>query len=411
MSDEPRGKYDEPVEPLPPPRWHRRQVLAGGLLFIAVAVSLYYGSPWILPPWIAEGPMVQQPHPHGALLVWYTSRPANCSLAVLDGDTEIAAAVESDGRRHLARIDGLPPAAEAEYEIRIGARRLFRGALRTARPESSPFRFLVFGDSGKGSRAQYQLAALMEQRDADFLVHTGDIVYPGGERWRYSNRYFRPYRDLLPRIAFWPSLGNHDVSEPELGAAYDEVFELPANGPPGLPPGRNYGFDYGAARFAIIDSNLDEATLREQVAPWLVEFFAQRDATWRFVVFHHSPYTVGPHRPNEMLQRAVVPAFEQAEVDVVFTGHDHLYCRTLPLLGGAVVEPGEGIVYVVSGAGGARLYQAVPEEERPRYIAAFHDATHSFTEIDIEGDRLTLRQIILGGLVVDEWSLPARTRQ
>jgi 3',5'-cyclic AMP phosphodiesterase CpdA len=154
----------------------------------------------------------------------------------------------------------------------------------------------------------------------------------------------------------------------------------------------------------VVDSNLDEAALRDHVAPWLAEVLGEPDARWKFVVFHHPPYTGGAYQPDERIQRTLVPVFEATGVDIVFNGHDHMYERTHPIRNGEAAEDGDGVVYVVSGAGGARLYEALPIDQRPPYLAALYNETHSFTKVSISGNQLTLEQIALGGETVDQWT-------
>jgi hypothetical protein len=67
---------------------------------------------------------------------------------------------------------------------------------------------------------------------------------------------------------------------------------------------------------------------------------------WRVVVLHHGPWSHGPHGPNTRLIEAGVPELlERGGVDLVVSGHDHVYER------GA----SGAIKYVVSGGGGAPL--------------------------------------------------------
>jgi 3',5'-cyclic AMP phosphodiesterase CpdA len=187
-----------------------------------------------------------------------------------------------------------------------------------------------------------------------------------------------------------------------------EVFELPDNGPPGLPPDHNYWFEYASARIAVIDSNMDEDVLRDSVAPWLTEVMTAAACRWRFVAFHHPPYTGGNYACDERIQRTLVPVFEATGVDVVFNGHDHTYQRTYPLRGGQIVAPEEGVLYIVTGAGGANLYHI--RQPRPAFIAACDDQHYSFSQVTIADDTLHLRQIALGGSVLDEyvWQRPER---
>lgn len=407
-----------------------------GLLLVGLLSSAYFWWPWIAPVWVREGPMVQLADAHGFTLVWYTSRPASCRLILEPPEGEPGAprdvpvtSVAASHPRHVARVDGLGPRSRYQYRIESGDRRLASGVARTSKLPDDAFTFVVFGDSGKGTSEQLALADQITALDPDFALHTGDLVYSGGERHRYAARFFEPYAELLARVPFWPCLGNHDVSKPELGWAYREVFELPHNGPDGLTPEHNYWFDYANARIAVIDSNASEDELRDRIAPWLIE--VMRDAPgWRFVSFHHPPYTPGPHKPNAVMQRTLAPAIDAAQVDVVFNGHDHLYARSVPLRAGqpvgkghpvgaseseadptAALEPADfGTVYVVTGAGGAKLYEAVHEAQRPSYFVALNDSTHSFTWVAVHRTELHARQLGLGGRVLDEWRLEARPR-
>lgn len=394
---------DDQVESSASPTvWKRRRVLVCVLAVIASAAAMRLAAPWILPVWIEEGPLVQQADQKSARVVWFTSRAGECGLEYERGGVFVPAELRQDGHHFVATLTGLSAGTTVEYRIIGEGRTVFEGALRTAVPPGEPFHFVVFGDSGKGTKAQFTLAARMNALDPDFVVHTGDLVYSGGERYRYKGRFFEPYAPLLARVSFWPSLGNHDVSEPDFGSPYREVFELPANGPQGGTPENDYWFDYADARFVVIDSNVQEETLRERVAPWLEQVLSDAPP-WRFVVFHHPPFTWGSHKPRGEVQRTLVPVLEAGGVDVVFSGHDHLYERTHPLLGGSVVEPGRGVVYIISGAGGARLYEALPTEQRGPELAVLNNAVHSFTHIRIDGRTLHLRQIDVNGKTLDEW--------
>jgi predicted phosphodiesterase len=384
---------------------HPRVILLAVLIAILVACGLYAVAPWILPVRIQEGPMVQLAAPDAVTLEWFTTRPVQCTVNVSGGGVERSAPAALTGTRNVARVTGLSPGTSYAYEVRAGRRALTSDlAFQTVRPPDEPYTFIVFGDSGMGNRVQFLLAADManSQPPADFVLHTGDLVYKRGERRLYEERLFAPYRQLLARVNFWPCLGNHDVDKDDRAPGYEAVYELPANGPAGLPVGHNYWFDYSTCRVAVLDSNADEGTLRDRVAPWLIEVMADTAPRWRFVAFHHPPYTGGKYMPDERLQRALVPAIEAARVDVVFNGHDHNYQRTYPLQGGNVVGTGQGVVYVVTGAGGAELYPA--RQPRPAFIAALDDQHFSFTQVTIAGDELRLRQIALGGAVLDETS-------
>lgn len=386
-------------------RQRRLRLLGGMTLALALLAGGYALLPRVLPAYVVEGPLVQQTTDSGGTILWYTSRRVNEGITITLGNGGTAQPVENDGRRHRAVLRDLNPSQAYPYTIRLGERTLAAGVLHTNRQRDEPFSFAVFGDSGTGSRAQYRIAELVAAARPDFVLHTGDLVYEGGERRGFRRRFFEPYARLLERVSFWPCLGNHDVSEPDFAAPYREVFELPENGPAGLTPEHNYWFDYGAARFVVIDSNASEDDLRAKVAPWVLQTLSEPRLRWKFAALHHPPYTAGKYQPDERIQRALVPAFEQVGLDILFSGHDHIYLRTQPLRGGRIVPPGQGVVYVVTGAGGAELYEERRPEQRPAYVAALRNDVHSFTRVSIGAERLTLEQIDWNGRTLDRWEL------
>ncbi len=386
-------------------RGRRRRVAITVVSLMVASVGLYGASPWLLPAWLDEGPLVQQATGNSAVLVWYTSRQADCSLTVAApaGAPQPTVQVSHRELRCRAEITNLQPASAYAYRILVGDRDIGGGTLKTNKPSGAPFSFLVFGDSGKGTTEQFRLAAQMTALEPDLVVHTGDLIYSGGERYRYKSRFFRPYADLLASVAFWPSLGNHDVSEPDFGDPYREVFDLPENGPAGQTPENHYWFDYADARFLVIDSNCSQESLTGAVTPWARQVLAAPGPRWRFAVMHHPPYTAGKHRPALGVREALVPVFDETGVDVAFFGHDHMYQRSHALRGGAPAEG--GTVYIVTGAGGAALYEIRQPEVLGPVMAVANNSVHSFTVVRVAGDTLELEQIDLEGRSIDRWSI------
>jgi hypothetical protein len=159
-----------------------------------------------------------------------------------------------------------------------------------------------------------------------------------------------------------------------------------------MKSGRCYSFDYGDARFVALDSNASMAMLRQRVVPWLERTLSAAPA-WRFVFFHHAPFSDGFHGGYAPVRRVLVPAFERARVDVVFSGHDHDYQRTHPI---------RGVVYIVSGGGGARLY---PRRRRSASTAKFYNRRHGFVVAEVHDGALNLRYVNTVGETVDSHTM------
>ena len=105
-------------------------------------------------------------------------------------------------------------------------------------------------------------------------------------------------------------------------------------------------------------------------------------------------------------------------------GHVHNYQRTYPLVfapkdtggnvipgdfsldttwNGASVTKPHGVIYVVTGAGGAALYQMKAGFRTQDYTAKYLADLHSLTELSVTDDALSVRQVDENGKQVDAW--------
>ncbi len=372
-------------------------------------------------PTLISGPMVQIPEPGVLAIVWHMETPFARGAVRLTGpgDVELVAEATEANGRYVATFSDLPPDRAYRYVVLndgfLGREIPVAGPYDTAAATSrgEPFRFVAFGDSGVGSHSQAALAELIADAKPAVVIHTGDLVYTVGAAEDYLLNFFQPNERLIRSVPFMPSLGNHDCAT-EFGQPYLDAFELPENGPPGIPLERHYWFDFGDARFVALDSDkvaekhsgvLTPEQMKTVVAPWLREVLTNCDARWKFVYFHHPFYTgCGTHSPDgaAYVKEAYVDVLEDCGVDIVFAGHNHLYERTAPILRDKIVEAGQGgVVYVTTGAGGASRYPM--DEDPPDYIVAYNDEFLSFTQVDLSANTLHLKQISDRGLVLDEY--------
>ncbi|SIO32214.1 Calcineurin-like phosphoesterase [Singulisphaera sp. GP187] len=261
--------------------------------------------------------------------------------------------------------------------------------------------------------------------------------------------------------------GNHDLLERNIDTypdalAYFLVWSLPLNGPlatvgalntpipqgteprrrafldlagPAYPKMANYAFDYGDAHWTVLDTNLytdwNDPTLRA----WLeADLAAAQDAPWRFVAFHQPPFHSSISHGDEQQTRVLADLLEKYRVDIVFSGHIHNYQRSYPLrfapnrgadgrpiekLGrvdgrwtldttfdGKTRTRPDGVIYLVTGAGGARLYDSHQQGDHSslqEFTARFVSNTHSLTVVDVDATMLTVRQITADGNEVDRF--------
>jgi hypothetical protein len=148
---------------------------------------------------------------------------------------------------------------------------------------------------------------------------------------------------LLRNTPLWPALGNHDalsaVSESERGVYFD-IFSLPRDGRAGGVASNSeayYSFDYANVHFLVLDSEARRVRPGEPMLVWADADLAATTQPWIIAYWHQAPYTKGTHdsdgkidsggRPTE-IREFVLPLLERRGVDLVLTGHSHVYERS-----------------------------------------------------------------------------------
>ncbi|MGE0711769.1 MAG: metallophosphoesterase [Planctomycetota bacterium] len=309
-------------------------------------------------------------------------------------------------QEHEVLLTGLTPGTRYSYRLVSGGLPITpRYELRTA-PASGvrDFSFLVVGDSGMNNQVQYDIAARMDQEDADFFLHTGDVVYPigglGAAVQEYNLRFFKPYEKLLRRMPAWLVVGNHDLYG-LYGQPFKDTFTLPPNGGGSLLEELYYSFEWGDAKFVAIEANSTFQFVQVGAhMDWLRRELAQNTKKWLIVFFHPPLYSAGQHGDNHALQQVLGPLFESYGVDLVLTGHDHDYERTKAIKDYNQRAGYPGLVHVVTGGGGADLR---PVNPTPRTEVAI--SAHHYLRVEISGDWLTGEAVDAQGKVIDRFSV------
>jgi hypothetical protein len=265
------------------------------------------------------------------------TRPDGSEIADVEATVD-ASASPAAGQQYEADLTDLDPAAVHCYEvIDQGEVLLARTGFATAPAAAdATVSFVSFGDLGTQTGDQFAVLDQLEQLDPDFVLANGDVAYDNGTLSDFENNFFAVYAEVLRSVPFFPASGNHEMRTS--GAApFREVFALPENGgPAGIE--HWYSFDWGPVHVTV----LEDEQIREEMIDWLDRDLAAVDQPWKIVVTHHPPYSSGQHGNYPELQ-VLVPLFEKHGVDVVFSGHDHDYERSVDM---------NGVTYVVAGAGG-----------------------------------------------------------
>jgi acid phosphatase type 7 len=365
-------------------------------LTLRTARSLLGGATGLEQP---REPYVQGVTAYSAVICWVSQHPG--SGVVEYGKTPELGRKETDPRvrrRHVVALAGLDPCSTYHYRVGGVGESSSKGSLCTAPVgEHSRFRFAVVGDSGSGGKGQLAVAALLGCLEPDLVLHTGDVVYPAGQERHYDRRFFAPYRNLIKTVPVFPVLGNHDVMRGN-GTAFLDNFHPPLESPRSTK--RYYSFDWGNTHFVALDSELhhsDRGSDPERQKDFLEQDLAASRKRWKVAFLHRSPYGSSRHGGDGRVREDLEPLFARHAVDLVFSGHDHVYERTVPI---------RGVTYVVSGGGGRRLYPAGNGEFTASSVSAHHAVL-----VRVSGRRLLLEAVEVGGKVVDRLELLKHTSQ
>jgi 3',5'-cyclic AMP phosphodiesterase CpdA len=240
-------------------------------------------------------------------------------------------------------------------------------------------KFAVMGDNGTGDQPQYEVGRQLATAHAafpfDLVIMLGDNMYGGQKPEDFVNKFEKPYAPLLAAgVKFQASLGNHDRP--------DNVSYKPYN----MNGQRYYSFVRNNARFIVIDSTkLDSPQVQ-----WVETTLRDAKEEWKICYFHHPLYSnAARHGSSVDLRLLLEPLFVKYGVDVVFSGHDHVYER---------VKPQKGIYYFVSGAAGQlRKGNIRPGDD----TAAYFDQDQSFMLVEIVHADMFFTAISRTGKTVD----------
>ncbi|MFK7987301.1 MAG: metallophosphoesterase [Sandaracinaceae bacterium] len=323
-----------------------------------------------------RAPYLQLGTPDSVRVVWRTAAAEDS--VVCWGDTPDSLVARATGASevtdHEVAITGLEPETRYHYAVSSNGACPPPAAgdpedyFRTAPPVggTAPFTMWVVGDSGTGSVRQRGVfeAMLAEVGDdaPDLFLHVGDMAYGSGTTSEFDENFFDMYAPLLRHTVTWAAMGNHEgrssTSSTESGPYYDAYVLPSASEAGGLASGTEayYAFDYGNVHFVVLDSHQSSRDVDGPMLTWLSDDLASTDADWIIAFWHHPPYTKGSHDSDtegaliDMRENAM-PILEAAGVDVVLTGHSHIYERSHLIHGaydtpttasGHIVDPGDG---------------------------------------------------------------------
>lgn len=187
--------------------------------------------------------------------------------------------------------------------------------------------------------------------------------------------------------------GNHDALD-STTQLYREQFspvEYTAHG--------DSWFTYQDVLFVSLNSNSTDYAAHKE---FLDAAIATAKRNWVVVLIHHSIFSEGNHAQSDSMteMRAEFSAiFEAANVDLVLSGHDHMYSRSVMMQGDTPAPPAENgkkrmgeTLYITAGSSSGTKFYDAPENKEILYTAfCFPEKIPVATRIDEANNALRIR--------------------
>ena len=349
---------------------------------------------------LLKGPYIQQVLKNQATICWVTSE----TTVKYGTSPRSLSQTATEFEVHEMVLDQLRPGQTYYYDIGYGEQG--KGQFKTAPKYGAPIRFVVYGDTRfaeKPRPIQAQLIDAIQNDKPAFIINTGDIVTNGLNPVHWDT-YFEMNKDIIKSIPYYVSLGNHEKDSP-----YYYKYFSPAENE------NYYSFNWSNCHCVVIDSEgpheeaehaLDYEGRKDakrktkefwdkQLA-WLCKDLQNHKEFDFTLVFMHQPlFSLKESRRGEQneFQERFAQIFEDFGVDIVFSGHDHMYQRHF-------VKP---VHYVVTAGGGAGLYS--PGKPFTKYTRKI-SVNHHYVLIEIEGKKLKAKALKTDGEVIDIFTIP-----
>lgn len=319
---------------------------------------------------VTWGPVLGNVTPTSVQLSWL---PGDLAVkGILFGGKLIPGPVK--GNYRPVTLGGLTP--DTQYHYTFGDK-TFR--FRTAPDGPAEFTFVVYGDSRSGHAVHKRIIDALTKMQPRFIVNTGDLVANGNNAndWR---RFFTMAAPLTGGTPYLAVPGNHEGNSANLFRLFPPAGE-------GSTGGEWYAYTYGGVRVIMLNSTRDIVEQRD----WLDQYLADHEgeARWTIAAFHYPPFSSSARGGTASMREEWVPVLQRHGVDAVFLGHDHFYER----------DDYEGTPYIITGGGGAPLYD--PNVKNNPYQKIAEKVNH-YLRVDVSPTTMRIQMIRLDGSVGDE---------
>lgn len=381
---------------------------------------------------------------------WHCSEQGSCMLLMKDSETIAVKAEEKlwsypkgdslfQQQRYVCSVslDNLEPGTDYSYRIVAGKDTSDVRSFTTA-SGTRTWNFLAFADfqHAFNEQAHKIIAKGLEfsaapdgktaGKSAPLVICSGDMIDTGAneESWRWILG-----TPLFGRFIYAAAPGDHEfwgvkpagekhIPQMETPATYNAIFNNPKNGVE-VYRNSNYYFYYNKMLFVALtlgDSNTFLCGNFILEAEWFRKTILPLKGTYDYLVVFGHKSVFGSYKEDRGVRKYLspiwYPVFTEAGVDLVVSGHDHMYSRTYPLKYDTVSSTGDGTFYLDLGSSGNKYRE--PDE------GLYSDGLHAKVlnlkaepqtlgaSVSVDRKRMEVRVFNLDGEVVDSFVVPRK---
>lgn len=260
---------------------------------------------------------------------------------------------------YAARINsvtftGLKADTEYVYVVGDGEKMTEIKSFKTVK-ENRAVNFFVIGDTQADDVTNTEnITKALAGSDVtfDFGLQTGDLVDNGGNYKMWEKIASVISNDYTGALDIISGLGNHEYYGDVNGTVANKYLGL--NGENDTAP-LCYSVTYGNVYFVVLNYANDGNYAK--LLDWIKDDAAKSDAQWKILVSHQPAYYTNPGGTSETVANGLRTIVDTVGFDIMLSGHDHSYARTLPMKGGEVDE--NGTTYFICGSTGEKSYSII----------------------------------------------------
>ncbi|MBQ1886274.1 MAG: metallophosphoesterase family protein [Bacteroidales bacterium] len=270
-----------------------------------------------------------------------------------------------------AGISGLDPDTKYLYKVVAGNHIEYGPYTFSTSGRAGKWNFVAFTDfqHRKNPLTHKLIADMKDLCNPPLVICSGDMVDVGGkeDEWNWLLNGKDLDGEEFKDFVFAASPGDHEYWADDTGGkypqytaphTYNNIFRFPSNGD---PQSRNssYFFRWNNALFVSLDmnnSNVASGARFDSQARWFEKTLDSLSGTYKYLIvfMHKSIYgsSIVDGVVAKKLRPQWAPLFSKYDVDLVLSGHDHIYSRTYQLYDGKPTSDGMGTYYLDMGSSG-----------------------------------------------------------